>query len=424
MANGKQSPYQVSAADVLLSAHVDSALRFLGVPYESGYLRAILNFYALFYEHVVITDTPLLHDWLLQDMLLPGSGYDRFFDIGVLVPAMRDSVRSFTELEAETRHRGTFRVPDPLQRRNMSISDYAGFLDDKMRAMPQLPLIYQTKMMENGFTHMIEDFLLRLEVTKELQVKTVLAKSLKALRDRHPEQTSYNRSEFYEYAQFLEPQHPLAARRLREFVSTLYHANAATVLNLEPAYPNQLRVAANAIHRVQVPDLGAPQKDLSATIATQLQISLDDFTHVSLDFIADMRKSQPFQDYITLLRRTGSDTVQGQVLYETLLTYLRSMEEPLREDVAHLYSTIQVLKQRKKRISHLFLHGGTMISLVGLGLGLINPVLGMVATIGGCVWAYGGVRADSRAREQIEQYEQAARVNPHVLNNHRVAGEK
>ncbi len=67
----------------------------------------------------MITDTPLLDDWLLQDLLLrPSLGYGRLLEDGVLAPAIRDTHKTFRNVEASTRT-SSYRVTNPLRRMRM-----------------------------------------------------------------------------------------------------------------------------------------------------------------------------------------------------------------------------------------------------------------------------------------------------------------
>ena len=68
--------------------------------YNPDQLQALLNLYSLFSERLAVLDICLLNNQSLAELLVR-RGYSQFLTDGVIVPILRDSVRSFEELQIQ-----------------------------------------------------------------------------------------------------------------------------------------------------------------------------------------------------------------------------------------------------------------------------------------------------------------------------------
>lgn len=409
-----QPVLRVSPADVFLSAHTDSALRNLGVPLSRDYLRGVINYYSLVYDHLVISDTPLLHDWLLQDFLLEKNwGYNRLLDEGVLVPAIRESEKTFTNVEALTRE-NTFRVPVPLplEHMNMDLADYAAFLDQKTRTR----LFYPDTEMAEGFTTRIERYLKDSTVTKALRAKVISDASLRAVERmrRQENKDHYTRTMFYRYAQELEQNKgrraTTSANRLRELTSTIYHENGARALGLQPAYPSPLKDAASQIYEVWVPDLTKLPKsdDIETKVSTHLHASPEDLAGVSYDFISDMRRSKLFKAYISEFQSGSNDATAVDRIYRALSKYLIHVDEQLdleRADRRNKVKQYEWVQKLNLYLSYLNTSMGAVITLASQ-LAHSVPALGFL----GLAFSFSSMPMDAWLSRQVEVQRQDARI--------------
>jgi len=369
------------------------------VPYSKEELRLLLNFHALFAEHVCVIDTCLLHNDPLRELIMY-DGYDALLSNSILVPMLRSSVNNFDDLEYQLRHSGRYGLLDTAIAR-----PYASFLNENVSAiLPTAQEYFEDVLTEDFEASLLNsDFLVAAGLSP---IEVDMLEYTKAYRKKSGREELI-RSMFFFFADELAKRgHPRYAARVKWISSALWNNVFITRLDLRPALPDTYSEALLKRLATERDALRLQAEYVNAYPFENTSIDLDDFRCLDARSLLAIRKTSEAKSYFKGARQAAreSDPLKAsKQLAEGLESYLPS----LMAQVAAIATGRQIKGSHLQNRLRLIKWGG----LGGnWGIGLANLLLDARpiawATFGaGLIWVLGSslfsMRESKRARNEL-----------------------
>jgi hypothetical protein len=399
------SPHDIDLSSSLFWSHGDNILTSNLVTKKPFYtkerLKALLNLYALFSEHLCILDICLLNNESLRKLIMY-DGYNLLLSNSIIVPMLRSSIGSFYELEYKNRVDSQAYV-----RRNKNIvQPYADFLDEQSSAILITPQNYFDEVLTENYENSLlnSDFLRNSDLSH-------LEHELKDFMQRHfskGKTLELRRSAFFFFAEaLLKAGRTQDAARVKLLSSAVYNNTFTFPLNLRPAFPNNYVAALRRIVEPSLLQSASAPKFREMELLDEVPLSPADVSALTPDILLNLRKTREAKIYFEEIQKAaqmGEAETASKQHSEALITYSRM----LATEIALIGTGRRPRRDSKQRRLQVVRWGGFLGGIViGIGSRVLTPgdATGLVL---GLLWSFGSFFSQPYLREKVQREERLA----------------
>ena len=393
-------PEDVSNSSAVYWGHGDNVLTsdMVRTPYTHDDIQLLLNRYSLFAERVCILDICLLNNLALRK-LLQSSKYDILLSEGILVPTLRSSVDSISELEFMNRRDDTAYVKLD---REMG-EQYSQFLDAKAKKI----LITDQAYYEQYLTKNLDEAFYDPELLRQFGLQSVIEEWHRFAGEYKARWNTENlrRSALFFFADELARKgHPQYAARVKLLSSGIYNYTFYSGLSLRPAMPTTYaRDLSKRFAQNKEEDLTG-SADSNFVDEEEFRIRNSDLVNLNPDEIVMLRRTKEAKSYFNSVRVASGESElskAAKIERDALLLYLGRIQTEIGLKISGK-KKIHTRKSLKLSLATYGGIGGSAALSLGTSVLSGSPALAAATSL---TWGFGSFLIHRRISKEIRDEE-------------------